>query len=233
MNKQNPVAQHCMVCGESLAYHESAVEASCHYCAQPGQALILCPQGHFVCDHCHGAGSLELLPRLAERVKSEAAEEILEELLQLPELPMHGPEHHAMAALALLLAASKQGAVLPENFVAEAIRRAMQVPGGFCGYAGACGAGISLGIAVSLLAGATPLKGAERGLANRASALGLTCAGDGEARCCRRALRKVVREGRAFLAVQLGIELPALATETRCREMARNRECPGKSCPFF
>lgn len=222
-----------MVCEKPLVYRDVPHVAVCHYCGRSGEALILCPESHFVCDTCHGAGSLELLPRLAARVQSTSPEEILEELFALPDLPMHGPEHHPLAALALLLATGKTGAPLPQNAIAEAIRRGLQIPGGACGYLGGCGAGISLGIAVSLATGATPLKGRERGLANRASAAGLACAGDGEARCCKRALRKSVGEGRRFFAEELGASLPRPADRIRCRDTQRNRECPGPSCPFF
>ncbi len=226
-------AQHCLVCGEPIEYRDTAVSAACHYCGDRGQTLIVCPAGHFVCDTCHGAGTLDPLLQLAERVSGESPEELLEAFFALPDLPMHGPEHHSLAALALLSAAKKQGAMLPYNAFAEAIRRSLQIPGGACGYLGSCGAGISLGIAVSLLTGATPVKGVERSLANRASALGLVAAGDGEARCCKRALCNALREGRRFLAVELGIVLPDKTVKVRCRDMARNRECAGKNCPYF
>ncbi len=232
MAEAQAVAQHCMVCGEILLYQDRGASLSCHYCGRQGTALIICPAGHFVCDSCHGAATLELLPRLAERVQKSAPEDILEELLLLPGLPMHGPEHHALPALALLLAARKLGRALPENAVAEAIRRSMVVPGGACGYLGACGAGISLGVAVSLLTGATPVRGNERGMANRASAAGLCAAGDGGARCCKRALRKVVRQGRIFVEKKLGIRFEPAEAAIPCRDMPRNRECLDSGCPF-
>ncbi|BCR05510.1 hypothetical protein DESUT3_25790 [Desulfuromonas versatilis] len=222
-----------MVCGADLIYAQEAKAVSCQYCGQAGTSLICCPDGHYVCDSCHGAGSLAVLEKLAGRVRGAAPEQILEELLQLPALPMHGPEHHPMVALALLLAVAKAGRHIPDNAVAEALRRGMQVPGGACGYLGGCGAGISLGVAVSLLTGATPLKGKERALANRASALGLIAAGDGEARCCKRALRNAVREGRRFLGEELGIDLPAATGRAICRDVARNRECAMTRCSYF
>ncbi len=232
MSDAQLVAQHCMVCGETLLYQDRGDSLSCHYCGRQGTALIVCPEGHYVCDGCHGAATLELLPKLAERVQGSTPEDILEELLLLPELPMHGPEHHSLPALALMLAARKSGMELSENGVAEAIRRAMVIPGGACGYLGACGAGISLGVAVSLLTGATPVKGEERGLANRASASGLCAAGDGGPRCCKRALRNVVREGRLFFEQELGIRFGPVESGTSCRDMARNRECLDAACPY-
>jgi len=231
---ENPLhAEHCMVCGTALIYAREPLAAACHYCGRAGQSLIHCPAGHYVCDPCHGTATLDLLPKLAERVRGEAPEAILEELFALPALPMHGPEHHPLAALALLLAAGRQGQTLPTGAVPEAIRRAMQIPGGACGALGGCGAGLSLGVAVSLLTGATPLKGKERRLAHRASALGLTTAGDGAPRCCKRALRLAVRAGRRFFTDELNIAFPEPTGGTICRDSQRNRECPRHDCPFF
>lgn len=222
-----------MVCGEPLGYHEQPVSASCQLCGAAAATPILCPAGHFVCDLCHGAKVLELVPLLLARSRATVPEEILEELLRVPNLPMHGPEHHALVAVALLRAAELQQQPLPEGWVAEALRRGSQIPGGACGYLGACGAGVGLGIAVSLACGATPLKGRERGLANRATAAGLLATGDGEARCCKRMLRLALRQGRNFFQQELGIELPPAKTEPRCAEMARNRECPRNGCEYF
>ncbi|WP_432821070.1 DUF5714 domain-containing protein [Trichloromonas sp.] len=226
-------SQHCMACGSALLYSDTPIITTCHLCGGSGCSLIRCPQGHYVCDSCHGQSVLALLPLAAERVRGEAPEDILEELFGVPKLPMHGPEHHSVAALALLLAARRQGRPLNAVAVAETIRRAMIIPGGACGYLGSCGAGIALGVAVSMLTGATPLKGGERALANRASAAGLVAAGDGGARCCKRALRNAVRAGREFLQQELGIELPAPAAEIHCRDKARNRECLGSGCPYL
>lgn len=226
-------AEHCMVCGQTLGYHQQVVEAVCQICGAAGATPILCPDGHYVCDHCHGAKTLDRLPKLLALSRFAAPEDILEQLLTLPGLPMHGPEHHALVALALLRSAALQGLPLPAGWVAEALRRGSQIPGGACGYLGTCGAGVGLGIAVSLACGATPLKGRERALANRATAVGLLATGDGEARCCKRMLRVALRQGRIFFRDELGIVLPERQTGPCCREMARNKECPGIVCGYF
>lgn len=226
-------AEHCLVCRQPLTYAEAPQTVHCHVCETAGLSLIRCPEGHYICDLCHSRRPLELLPAYLPKVRGTSPEEILEALLELPGLTMHGPEHHPLGALALLLACERQGADLPDGYQAEAIRRGLQIPGGACGYLGACGAGVSLGIAVSLLTAATPLKGRERQLAQAAAAAGLQQAGDGHARCCKRALRRVVREGRRFLADQLQIVLPAPAGAVRCRDQRRNRECPEVACRYF
>jgi hypothetical protein len=226
-------AEHCMACGQPLDYREQAEAVSCMHCGLQSRSAILCPAGHYVCDACHSAKSLAQLAVLAGDIPESAPEDILEALIALPGLPMHGPEHHAMAGLALLLACRRIGIELPANFIEETIRRSLQIPGGTCGYHGACGGAISLGVAVSLLTGATPLTGLARGMAHRATALALMKCADDQARCCKRALRKTVATGRIFFAEELGIEFPQPTGQQYCRDMSRNRECTGQHCSFF
>jgi hypothetical protein len=222
-----------MQCGQPLEYRAETTDVICLGCNKKATSPIICPDGHYICDTCHSATALERLPAFAARSTGMAPEDILEELLELPGLPMHGPEHHAMAALALLLACHRQDISLQENFIEEAVRRSMQIPGGSCGYLGACGAGISLGIAVSLVTGATPVSGLARGLANRATAAALAACGDDDARCCKRALRHAITIGRQFFDLELGIEFPEANQAQSCWDIARNGECARERCPYY
>jgi hypothetical protein len=226
-------AEHCMVCGENLIYSDQAQVVRCEQCGTQGQSAIVCPAGHYVCDACHSGRTLQRLHAHAKTTKARAPEDILEELLCLPDLPMHGPEHHAMAGLALLLACRRAGVKLPGNYIEETIRRSMQIPGGTCGYHGACGGAVSMGVAVSIATGATPVTGPARGMAHRATAMALQYCGDNQARCCKRALRKTVSAGRIFFAAELGIEFPEPVRQHACRDVARNRECAKRDCPYF
>ena len=223
-------SEHFMVCGRPLEYRDHGTQVCCSECGRSENSAIVCPGGHYVCNPCHSEKALANLLELAMTTTEVAPEDILEELLTLPNLPMHGPEHHAMAGLAMLVACDKAGVELPENYLEEAIRRSMQIPGGTCGYHGACGGAVSLGVAVSII---TPLTGLARGLAHRATALALRNCGDDEARCCKRAVRKTVSIGREFFAGELGIELPRRTSDQFCTDIARNRECVKGHCPYF
>ncbi len=226
-------AEHCMICGQELKYLDQGKEVTCVECEQRTTSAIICPSGHYVCDSCHSEQPLRLLPELARNTTAKAPEDILEELLALPHLPMHGPEHHALSGLALLLASDRCDVKLPDNYIEETIRRSMQIPGGTCGYHGACGGAVSLGVAVSIITGATPLKGLARGMAHRATAMALLHCGDDEARCCKRALRKTVVTGREFFSDELGIEFPQQSGHSFCTDISRNSECAKEHCPYF
>lgn len=138
-----------------------------------------------------------------------------------------------MAGLALLLASERAGVELPGDFIEETIRRSLQIPGGTCGYHGACGGAIGLGIAVSVITGATPVTGLARGMAHRATAAALLNCADDEARCCKRALKKSVAVGREFFAEELGIEFPHPGLQQFCRDISRNKECAKEHCAYF
>jgi len=226
-------AEHCMVCGRALIYREQGEFVNCEQCGQREQSAIVCPAGHYICDICHSYRSLKQLPGLTRGTTAQAPEDILEELIELPDLPMHGPEHHALAGLALLLASERTGVKLPGNYIEETIRRSMQIPGGTCGYHGACGGAVSMGVAVSIITKATPLTGLARGMAHRATASALLSCGDDQARCCKRALRKTVAAGRAFFAEELGINFPHPVGQKICEDISRNRECAKGQCPYF
>ncbi len=226
-------SEHCMVCGEALIYGEQGETVCCAHCGRQENSAITCPSGHYVCDTCHSDFFLRQLPELARRTVGHAPEDILEALIILPNLPMHGPEHHALSGLALLLATERTGLKLADGYLEETIRRCMQIPSGTCGYHGACGGAVSLGVAVSLLTGATPVTGLARGMAHRATARALIHCGDDEARCCKRALRKTVAAGRAFFAEEFNIEFPPPEGHQYCVDIARNRECAKANCPYF
>ena len=65
--------------------------------------------------------------------------------------------------------------------------RGKSVPGGVCGFWGACGAGISAGMFISIISGSTPLANEPFGLSNRMTAKSLYAIGEvGGPRCCKR-----------------------------------------------
>ena len=85
---------------------------------------------------------------------------------------MHGPEHHTMVGMALLTAyRNSDGNIDLKKALAEMSNRGRSVPGGACGFWGACGAGISTGMFLSIVTGSTPLGKDNFGLAHKMSFL--------------------------------------------------------------
>jgi len=224
--------ENCGVCGKPLVYGTGEVSRICIYCGKEFSTLIYCPRGHYVCDSCHSRTALEVLRNVLASTGSTDPAEILETVMRHPSVPMHGPEHHSMIPSVIITAVKNAGYPVPEGAVEKAIERGSKVPGGWCGFYGACGAAIGVGTAVSVLTGATPLTGETRGLANEATAYALNHMLDGGPRCCKRAGRKALQAAVEFLKTRMGITLKA-ASEISCEYAGRNRECIHEGCAYY
>ncbi len=222
----------CGVCGRPLVYAADSVVRACDLCGAEKTTMIFCPDGHFVCDACHGAATSEVVRRVLATTTLRDPAAILEQLMALPGLPLHGPEHHAIVPGVVVAAARNAGAAVPDGALESALERAAKVPGGWCGYYGACGAAIGVGVAVSVLTGATPLKGEQRSLALDATSRALARMVDDQPRCCKRASRIAVEAAVEYLRDRLAIDLPA-GDHERCAYSARNAQCAREQCPFF
>lgn len=223
--------EECLICGAPLCYLEADEELECAVCHRRERSRTRCVRGHYVCDGCHSAG-LDAVADLCLAQRSRDPAEILDRLMDLPFCHMHGPEHHVLVGAALLTACRNAGAELElPAALAEMLDRGRKVPGGACGFWGACGAGVSAGMCVSILSRATPLSGENYGLANRMTARALAAIGAvGGPRCCKRNAWLTLREATAFLREELGI--PLEQTDIVCTRSAQNNQCIGARCPF-
>lgn len=161
--------------------------------------------------------------------------EILEKLMSQPDCPMHGPTHHVLVGAALLTAYNNS---LPdsskldlEEALTEMRERGEQVPGGACGYMGACGASISTGIFLSIVTRNTPFSTDTWRLCNLMTARALEqVALNGGPRCCKRDSYLSVLTAIDFVKENLGVEM--VKPEVHCTRSQINEQCIGKKCPF-
>jgi hypothetical protein len=224
--------ENCGVCGKPLVYGTAETPNRCVFCGKTFNSMIYCPEGHYVCDTCHQQSALEVLRSVLESTKSDCPGEILEKVLSHPAVPMHGPEHHAIVPAVLIAAIKNSGYPVPEGAIEKAIERGAKVPGGWCGLYGACGAAIGVGIAVSVLTGATPLTGRERSLAIEATTRAMERIVDEGPRCCKRSSRNALEAARDFFREKMGIILKK-CEPVSCTYSARNRECVRDACPYY
>ena len=179
--------------------------------------------------------------------------EILEKLMSLPDCPMHGPTHHVLVGAALLTAYNNclpDSAKLDmEEALAEVMERGEQVPGGACGYMGACGASISTGIFLSVVTRNTPFSTDTWRLCNLCTARALEqVAENGGPRCCKRDSYLSVLTAIDFVKENLGVEMEypvgdlniddikagaERMPEVYCSRSQNNEQCIGEKCPFF
>ena len=145
---------------------------------------------------------------------------------------MHGPEHHVMVGSALLTAYKNAGGDINlEKCLAEMQSRGKQVPGGTCGFWGACGAGVSSGMFMSIVTNSTPLKNKEWGLSNLMTSVSLKAIGEiGGPRCCKRNSYLAIIEAVNFVKENLGVEMEL--DEIKCIRSSQNNQCIKERCPF-
>ncbi len=222
----------CLICGSPLKYLETDTVMECCVCHKKENSRTRCLNGHYVCDECHTAG-LDSITALCLGETSKDPVEILEKEMSLPFCHMHGPEHHVMVGAALLTAYGNAGGDIDLNTaLPEMIRRGRSVPGGACGYWGACGAGISTGMFVSIISKSTPLSNEPFALSHRMTAKALGAIADiGGPRCCKRDSYLSILSAEDFVKEYFGVEMEK--SEVICTRSEKNNQCIGVRCPFF
>ncbi len=238
---ENPEKQlyACMICGKTLVYGDHATEQLCQYCHEGHVSPISCPDGHFVCDSCHSADAIELLQRMAEGETSIDPREIVESAFNHPSFSFHGPEHHSLVPAAILISLKnrriprRDGTYVTEEMILEGIRRGSKIPGGFCGYAGNCGACVGAGIAIAVFLGSTPKRVEERFLAHKATVKALELAQDSLVRCCKRSTYYGLTASIRFLRDELNIDLGDIPSARSCTNWRKNKDCARQDCKFY
>lgn len=228
-------ASGCLICGAELRYRTAAETMACAVCGKEFPSTAACANGHFVCDGCHGMEALDWIEARCRTSGSRDPIALANELMAHPAVKMHGPEHHFLFPAVMVAAWSNATGQLDQKAarLALARQRSQIVPGGFCGFQGACGAGIGMGIFWSVVTGATPVAKAEWGQANALTGRALvSIAAHGGPRCCKRDGWLALSEAIATLKREAGVDLSP-ATAPRCGFSSRNKECTGTACPYF
>lgn len=223
--------EECLICKAPLEYLNEDVEMECAICHKKELSKTRCINGHYVCNECHTKG-IDSIFGVCLTAISKNPVEIIQEMMRLPFCHMHGPEHHIMVGAALLTAYKNAGGEieLPKALV-EMKNRGQSVPGGACGFWGACGAGISSGIFISIISRSTPLAVKPFGFANKMTAKSLEAIGTvGGPRCCKRDSFLSILSAIDFVKKHFGIEMDK--PDIVCSFSAMNNQCIGKRCPF-
>lgn len=223
--------EECLICKAPLEYLETDEVMECVICHRKENSKTRCVEGHYVCNECHTAGMDVIIGMCLKEVSRDPVE-IIEKLMGQPFCHMHGPEHHVMVGSALLTAYKNAGGDidLPQA-LAEMMSRGKSVPGGACGFWGACGAGISAGMFVAIISKSTPLAVGSFGLSHLMTSKALGEIGAvGGPRCCKRDSYLSILAAVDLVKEHLGIEMEK--PEIVCNHSAQNDQCIGKRCPF-
>lgn len=223
--------EECIICKAPLEYLEQDVLMECAICHKKENSKTRCVKGHYVCNECHTQGIDRMIGVCLDETSADPVR-IMETLMNLDFCHMHGPEHHVMVGSALLTAYKNAGGELElEKALMEMQSRGRSVPGGACGFWGACGAGISAGMFASIITKATPLSKEAWGISNRMTAAALQKIGEvGGPRCCKRDSYLAILAAIEFVRENMGIEMEQ--QKIVCHRFTMNNQCIGNRCPF-
>lgn len=221
----------CLICSAPLEYMEKDEMMECAICHQKENSKTRCVNGHYVCNECHTKG-IDSIIRICLHETSKNPVDMMEKLMAQPFCHMHGPEHHVMVGAALLTAYQNAGGDidLPTALV-EMLNRGKSVPGGACGFWGACGAGISTGMFISIISKSTPLAKEPFALSHQMTSAALGKIGEiGGPRCCKRDSFLSISAAVDFVEEHFGIKMES--SPIVCHYSNQNNQCIGKRCPF-
>ncbi|MDL2216042.1 DUF5714 domain-containing protein [Ruminococcaceae bacterium OttesenSCG-928-N02] len=224
----------CLVCEKDQTLFGEAIK-TCDLCGAEFEANFTCSDGHYVCHTCRQKDARESMITHCLESEHKQPYPLMIELMCLPKVAMHGPEHHLLLTAALLTAyCNEKGerAQLPAYLV-QANERSMGVPGGACGLWGICGAAVGSGIYVSILTKANPYAQAQWKTAGQMTT---RCANavsrEGGPRCCKRDSFLSLLEAIEYSNEMLHTHYTA-PDDLRCDFYPNNTECKQLACPFF
>ena len=223
--------EECLICNAPLTYLEKDELMECAICHKKENSKPRCINGHYVCNECHTKG-LDSIIGLCMEETSKDPIHIIEKMMDMPFCHMHGPEHHVMVGCALLTAFRNAGGDIDlHSALSEMMNRGKSVRGGACGCWGACGAGISAGMFISIITSATPLSTETWGLSNKMTSQALDAIGKvGGPRCCKRDSFLSILQAIDFVREHFGIQMDR--PDIICHYSSNNNQCIGQRCPF-
>ena len=223
----------CMVCGSEIVYEQEMLPKFCYFCDSEITTNTFCKNGHFICDTCHAKDAISIIKQVCLHSTEKDMAKLVDRIRNHKSFSLHGPEHHAMVPGIILSAYRNMGRLISEDKLNMAIDRGAIVPGGSCGFNGACGAALGVGIAFSIILQATPLKPKERqSIMTVTSEVLKTTAQYEGARCCLResitALNEAARLSEKYLDIKLKIN-----DEYKCSQYPQVKECIKDDCKFW
>lgn len=208
---------------------------ACSFCHEQEVGHVQCPQGHYVCESCHGAPSRDAIREALKRASGTDPVRVAKQVLDACGLPMLGCEHAAVAAGALMVALQEEG-ILPISRTqkVEALRRTQrQAVGAYCGLTGVCGVTVAMGACVSVLTkAACPKAQGTTEVMRVVSRVADVLADEAGPCCCKRFLYRALAETARCLNDWLGTSLDVDARVVCYDGRYHPHGCPGESCAY-
>ena len=165
---------------------------------------------------------------------SKSPIDIFNHIAHMDFVGIHGPEHHVLDGAALLTAFYNAGGEIDlQNSLQELMKRGLQMPGAICGMWGVCGAVSSMGAALSVIDGTSPLStdsswGKHMEFTSKALH---SLSQVGGPRCCKRDAFLSFQNAIQYVNENYDVELQNSKVE--CGFSEKNAQCIKERCPFY
>lgn len=224
----------CLLCGKPLIYFQKPQKLTCARCGKMFSARCSCEEGHYICDSCHLKEGVERCFAYCLTCSETVPITILENMLADPFVHMHGPEHHVLVGMTLLVACHNAGMEFDlKSALLQMKTRGESYPDGSCGFWGCCGAAVSAGMAMSILTMASPLSVQPWHQSNEMTARCLAAIAPlGGPRCCKRNSYTAILTAVPYLNEIFSLPIP-LPEHAYCVYSSENRECRRLHCPYY
>jgi hypothetical protein len=226
-----------MVCGSKLDYLKKAELLACTFCGKKESSHIKCPQGHFLCDACHGKNAMQAIEEITFTTKSTDPAAVAELMMSHPSVPMLGCEHAYITAGALMAALRNAwgGKVTDEAIREVFARTAKQAHGGYCGLTGVCGIVPAVGACFSVFLGSHCGTDREQKITMEAATeVARVIADLTGPSCCKAYVRGAIAAAADLFGSRFGMPLPVKNPSPVCASMDRHPHgCRTSKCPYF
>ena len=173
---------------------------------------------------------------ISEVAKAKARNpiEIIKGIMHKDFINIHGPEHHFLDGAAFLAAYKNAGGQIDLNQALSELReRSIKMPGAMCGLWGVCGSTTSIGAALSVIHGTSPLS--DDNFYKEHMQYTSSCIDKmskiGGPRCCKRNAFLSIDTAVKFVEEKYGIKMEC--DKITCEFTSWNQQCIKNRCPFY
>lgn len=226
-----------MVCGRGLEQLEEPITFTCDFCADEEEGYIRCPEGHYICDKCHGSDIFDVVKEAVASMEERDPLQIAEKLMAHPDLPFLGCEHGLIASASLLLALKNEGTLeVSDGQIEEAMNRTQkQSMPPYCALTGVCGVPIGIGAAFSTILDAACSKDRESAVTMHIVARTVdTIANEVGPMCCKRFVRTALGVAYNSAKEYFDVHLPIHREKISCSHSRKDHpNCVEEKCLYF
>jgi len=223
----------CLKCNGKINHHNETIIVKCVECGIREKAQIICADGHYYCNVCASSRVVDKIYELLDKLDGKNPVDNAEILLA--KCGISGNSPHPLTTAAFLIAYKNLTQKITYEDIINGVTKATQIPGGWCGYYGNCGAAVGLGLSFAIINKSTPIHDKERSIANMVTSEGLVIVAEqGGPRCCIGSVRGVLEISEILAEKYLDIKFPERKQKTiKCWQSQYNSECKKERCLYY